>query len=180
MVHLSAPGIVIQIQAMLPVFYVALRRTITTTTLSQQNGHLTLSTGKETPVVNLTGPSQIRALTFQVPASEMASFGNARLLIYWDGETQPDVSAPIKFLVGDGAGVYQPANRPLVQGWTAGANTDANGAMNFNLYWPMPFSSHAHIAMIATYSLECYHLECALRAILRSSTMVGYVSCNLH
>ncbi len=127
---------------------------ITTTTLSQQSGHLTLSTGKETPVVNLTGPSQIRALTFQVPASEMASFGNARLLIYWDGETQPDVSAPIKFLVGDGAGVYQPADRPLVQGWTAGANTDASGAMNFNLYWPMPFSSHAHIAMIATTPLN--------------------------
>jgi hypothetical protein len=124
-------------------------QTIASTTISHQSGHLTLAIGRETPIVNLAGPSQIRALTFQVPASEMASFGNARLLIYWDGEAQPSVSAPIKFLVGDGAGVYQPANRQLVQGWTASANSDASGAMNFNLYWPMPFSSHAHIAMIA-------------------------------
>lgn len=124
------------------------------TTISQQSGHFTLPAGKETPVVDLAGPSQIRALTFQVPASEMASFGNARLLIYWDGEAQPSVSAPIKFLIGDGAGVYQPTNRQLVQGWPAGANSDASGALNFNLYWPMPFSSHAHIAMIAASPLS--------------------------
>ncbi|MBV9709390.1 MAG: DUF2961 domain-containing protein [Ktedonobacteraceae bacterium] len=118
-------------------------------TLAQQSGKLTLGDGKETPVVDLAGPSQIRALTFQVPASEMASFGNARLLIYWDGEAHPSVDAPIKFLVGDGAGVYQPADRPLVQGWIAGANSDASGAMHFNLYWPMPFASSAHIAMLS-------------------------------
>ena len=118
-------------------------------TIAHQSGKLTLAAGKETPVANLSGPSQIRALTFQVPASEMASFGKARLLIYWDGETQPSVNAPLKFLVGDGAGVYQPANRQLVQGWIAGANSDASGAMLFNLYWPMPFSSHAHIALVS-------------------------------
>ncbi|HEU5226407.1 MAG TPA: hypothetical protein VFU49_01265, partial [Ktedonobacteraceae bacterium] len=109
--------------------------------LSQQNGKLTLAGGGEaTPVVTLSGPSQIRALTFQVPASEMVDFGNARLLISWDGEARPSVDAPIKFLVGDGAGVYQPAGRPLVQGWIAGANSDSDGSMHFNLYWPMPFS----------------------------------------
>lgn len=127
---------------------------IAPTTISQQSGNLSLSTGKETPVADLAGPSQIRALTFQVPASEMVGFGNARLLIYWDGEARPSVSAPIKFLVGDGAGVYQPANRQLVQGWTAGANSDTKGAMHFNLYWPMPFSSHAHIALIAATPLN--------------------------
>jgi hypothetical protein len=119
------------------------------TTISQQSGKITLATGKETPVANLSGPSQIRALTFQVPVSEMASFGKARLLIYWDGETNPSVNAPLKFLAGDGAGVYQPANRQLVQGWIAGANSDAGGMMHFNLYWPMPFSTHAHIALVS-------------------------------
>lgn len=118
-------------------------------TSMQQSGKLALATDTETSVVNLSGPSQIRALTFQVPTAEMASFGKARLLIYWDNEAQPSVNAPIKFLVGDGAGIYQPANRQLVQGWIAGANSDASGAMHFNLYWPMPFAAHAHIALLS-------------------------------
>ncbi|HEU5230252.1 MAG TPA: DUF2961 domain-containing protein, partial [Ktedonobacteraceae bacterium] len=123
--------------------------------LSQQNGKLTLAGGGEaTSVVTLSGPSQIRALTFQVPASEMVDFGNARLLISWDGEARPSVDAPIKFLVGDGAGVYQPAGRPLVQGWIAGANSDSDGSMHFNLYWPMPFSSQARIAIVSDHPLN--------------------------
>ncbi len=120
----------------------------------QQSSKLALKANTETSVANLSGPSQIRALTFQVPVSEMASFGKARLLIYWDGEAQPSVNAPIKFLVGDGAGVYQPANRQLVQGWIAGANSDASGMMHFNLYWPMPFAKHAHIALVAANPLK--------------------------
>ena len=127
---------------------------IAPTTISQQGGRLTLTGGRETPVVTLSGPSQIRALTFQVPASEMVDFGNARLLIWWDGEVQPSVDAPLKFLAGDGAGVYQPSGRPLVQGWIAGANSDTNGAMHFNLYWPMPFSSQARIAIVSEHSLS--------------------------
>ncbi|HLG63923.1 MAG TPA: DUF2961 domain-containing protein [Ktedonosporobacter sp.] len=127
---------------------------IAPTTISQQGGKLALTGGKEASVVTLSGPSQIRALTFQVPAAEMVDFGNARLLISWDGEAQPSVDAPLKFLVGDGAGVYQPAGRPLVQGWIAGANSDPGGSMHFNLYWPMPFSSQARIAILSNHSLN--------------------------
>jgi hypothetical protein len=84
----------------------------------------------------------------------MVAFGNARLLIYWDGETHPSVNAPIKFLAGDGAGIYFPGNRQLVQGWIAGMRQDQTGAMNVNLYWPMPFSSRARIAILAGSSLK--------------------------
>src|SRR6266849_1437895 len=52
--------------------------------ISQQQGNLTLAANRETPVVNLHGPAQIRALEFQVSPQEMVSFGNARLLIYWN------------------------------------------------------------------------------------------------
>ena len=123
-------------------------------TLSQQSGKLALTSNQETPVVTLSGPSQIRALTFQVPASEMVDLANSRLLIYWDGEKHPSIDAPLKFLVGDGAGVYQPAGRPLVQGWIAGAGSDSSGSMHFNLYWPMPFSSQAHLALISAHPLD--------------------------
>ncbi len=117
--------------------------------LSQRQGTLTLATGRETSVVTLAGPAQLRALSFQVPASEMVSLGDSRLRIYWDGKSQPDVDAPLKFLAGDGAGVYAPQGRPLVQGLMAGAQQLSNGAMRFNLYWPMPFSSRARITLVS-------------------------------
>ena len=123
-------------------------------TSTQQNGDSTLVGGAITPLVTLTGPSQIRALTFRVPFTEKVRFGNARLLIYWDGESSPSVNAPLKFLAGDGAGVYQPNGRSLVQGWIAGANGDGATYMDFNLYWPMPFTSQARIAILANDNLQ--------------------------
>src|SRR5438270_2156248 len=121
---------------------------------SQQQGNLTLAANRETPVVTLNGPAQIRALEFQVSPQEMVSLGNARLLIYWNGETQPSVNAPINFLAGDGAGVYFPSNRQLVQGLMAGMSQDQTGAMNVHFYWPMPFSSHARIVILAASPLN--------------------------
>lgn len=122
--------------------------------LSEQSGNVALASGVNTPITTLTGPSQIRALTFHVPFSEMVRFGNARLLIYWDGEARPSVDAPLKFLAGDGAGVYQPSGRPLVQGWIAGAGGDGSTFMDFNLYWPMPFHTSARIFMLSDASLS--------------------------
>jgi hypothetical protein len=117
------------------------------------DGSIDLSRGT-TPVVALPGPSQIRALTFRVPFDEMVPFGNARLLIYWDGEVNPSVDAPIKFMIGDGAGVYQPGKRPLVQGLLAGSAGDGSTFMDFNLYWPMPFSKSARVAIVSQDSLK--------------------------
>lgn len=116
-------------------------------TMSQQQGTLNVVAHRETHVVTLNGPAQIRALEFQAPAQDMVNFGNARLLIYWDGEAQPAVNAPLKFLAGDGAGIYFPQNRPLVNGLMAGITRTQSGAMKVNIYWPMPFSSHASIAI---------------------------------
>ena len=101
----------------------------------------------ETDLLSLAGPSQIRAIKFRVPFAGKVQFGNARLHIYWNGEATPSVDAPVKFMAGDGAGVYQPANRPLVKGWIAGAGGDGSTYMDFNLYWPMPFTGTARIAI---------------------------------
>ncbi len=121
--------------------------------IPHMDGSVNLSSGTMS-IATLPGPSQIRALTFRVPFNEMMPFGNARLLIYWDGETKPGVDAPIKFMVGDGAGVYQPDRRPLVRGLLAGADGDGKTFMDFNLYWPMPFSTNARIAIISQASLK--------------------------
>ncbi len=121
---------------------------IAPTNIYSQSGSVNVGSS-ETTIANLSGPSQIRALKFHVPYAEMANFGNARLRIYWDGESSPSVDAPLKFVVGDGAGVYQPAGRALVQGWAANAGGDGSSYMDFNLYWPMPFTATARIALTA-------------------------------
>ena len=46
--------------------------------ISQRQGNLTLAAHRETPVVTLNGPAQIRALEFHVSPQEMVGFGNAR------------------------------------------------------------------------------------------------------
>ncbi|MBA2682770.1 MAG: DUF2961 domain-containing protein, partial [Ktedonobacteraceae bacterium] len=115
--------------------------------LSCQQNSVDLQGKTITQLTTLSGPAQIRALTFRVPFSEIASFGNARLHISWDGELHPSVDAPLKFLVGDGAGVYQPAGRPLVNGWIANTNSDGKTFMDFNLFWPMPFTKRAQLSI---------------------------------
>lgn len=128
-----------------------------TSPISQQQGDLTLAASGASSVVTLNGPAQIRALDFQVAPQEMVRFGNVRLLIYWDGDSQPSVNAPIKFLAGDGAGIYFPHNRQLVQGWMASMSQDKTGAMDIHLAWPMPFSSRARIAIQADTPLTGIH-----------------------
>ena len=122
---------------------------LTPQTSFQEHGALTLVAHKEKTVAMLSGPAQIRTLEFHVSPREMVRLGNARLVIYWNGEIYPGVDAPLKFLAGDGAGLYFPRNRQLVQGWTAGMSQDQTGAMDIRLSWPMPFSTSAHIALLS-------------------------------
>ncbi|HMA37377.1 MAG TPA: DUF2961 domain-containing protein, partial [Chloroflexia bacterium] len=130
--------------------------------LPSLTGTLTITAG-ETTLTTLPGPSQIRALQISVPAGDQVGLGNARLRIYWDGETSPSVDTPLKFLAGDGAGVYQPADRPLVRGWIAGAGGDGQ-QMAFNLYWPMPFTTTARIAIAPTSAITIPNVTWAIRA----------------
>lgn len=130
---------------------------VATQSMLQQQGNLTLAASGESPVVTLDGPAQIRALEFQVSPQEMVQFGNARLLIYWDGDRQPAVDAPIKFLAGDGASIYFPHDRQLVQGWLASMTAGKMGDMIFHLSWPMPFSARARIAIQADAPLSGIH-----------------------
>ncbi len=122
---------------------------IAPTNIPSRSGTLTLgASGGTTEVTTVTGQDQIRALKIQVPINEAVQLGNSTLQIYWDGETSPSVSAPVKFLAGDGAGVYQPSGRQLVQGLLAGTTSDGRTYMSFNLYYPMPFSSSARIVIV--------------------------------
>ncbi len=136
---------------------------IAPTGIYSQSGIVNLPPG-ETAIADLSGgPYQMRAIKFRVPYKDKAGFGNSRLRIYWDGETSPSVDAPIKFMAGDGAGVYQPAGRALVQGWAAGAGGDGSSYMDFNIYWPMPFTSTARIAVFSTSKLDINNVNWSVR-----------------
>ena len=122
-------------------------QTISGRGITRTSGSTSIEPG-ETTIATLTGgPRQIREITFRVPLDEGVSFANQRLRIYWDRESSPSVDAPIKYLAGDGGGVYQPADRPLVRSFFSSAGTDASGFMNFGVQWPMPFHSSARIVL---------------------------------
>jgi hypothetical protein len=123
---------------------------IAPTNIPSRQGAVTLSAAN-TPVTltTISGAAyQIRALKIQVPFNEAVQLGNATLQIYWDGEAAPSVNAPIKFLAGDGAGIYKPSGRQLAQGLLAGITSDGKSYMSFNLYYPMPFASSARIVIV--------------------------------
>ena len=116
--------------------------------LPSQSGTTSLGpAGSATTLATITGRDQIRSLSITVPLSEAVRLGNSTLQIFWDGQPWPAVSAPLKFLAGDGAGIYQPAGRQLVQGLLAGITSNGQ-TMSFNLYYPMPFVSSARIALV--------------------------------
>lgn len=117
--------------------------------IDEQTGSVALGTTgtAQIPVVEIPGRRQIRALTFRTRFADKARVGNSRLRIYWDGESTPSVDAPLKFLVGAGAGVYQPIGRQLVQGFPSRAGGDGDTFMEFALYWPMPFLQRARITL---------------------------------
>ena len=117
--------------------------------LPSRSGTVTLGTvGKPRTLTTLRGRDQIRSLSLRVPIADAVALGNSTLRIYWDGQSAPAVSAPLKFLAGDGAGVYQPAGRQLVQGLLAGITSDGQTYVSFNLYYPMPFASSARVVLL--------------------------------
>jgi len=124
-------------------------RALLTPALKLRGGTATILPGTETEVLTLTGgPRQLRWLRFRVPDQAKVALGDARLRIYWDGETTPSVDAPLKYVTGDGAGVYAPRDRPLVASWPTFAGQDGDG-FAFELLWPMPFHKSARVTLSA-------------------------------
>jgi hypothetical protein len=117
--------------------------------ISSAHGVVTLGAANEpTALVDLNGRYQIRALKLEAPFADKVQLGNSILRIYWNGNAVPAVNAPIKYLAGDGAGVYQPAGRQLVQGLLANTTSDGKTYLSYNLYYPMPFASSARIVIV--------------------------------
>jgi hypothetical protein len=102
-----------------------------------------------TSVASLTnGPAQLREIQITAPFLEKVRVGNSRLQIRWDGAATPDVDAPIKYLAGDGAGVYQPPGAPLVRSYMTTIDGDGRTYLTYRMWWPMPYRHTADIRIV--------------------------------
>jgi len=98
-----------------------------------------IAPGATLTIAELEGPGRINHLWNTVAASER---GYSRLLVirmYWDGEEQPSVEAPLGdfFVIGNGI------DRPF-ESLPVMVSSDGRAR---NCYWPMPFQKSARITV---------------------------------
>jgi hypothetical protein len=110
-------------------------------------GTVAVAPGTASTVVDLTGASMLRALTFTVPMADADALGGATLQITWDGRRSPSVSAPVSLFFAAGSMVNRTNREYLVQGFPVSIRFSA-GAVTFATYFPMPFQRSAHVALV--------------------------------
>jgi len=108
------------------------------------SGNLDLHEGED--IVEIRGPSTIRALKLSVPRANADEFCHARIAIYWDGSSVPSVNAPIGLFFGTGSLYNREHRRYLVKAFPVSVRLDADRA-HFAMYFPMPFMKSAKIEL---------------------------------
>jgi hypothetical protein len=97
-----------------------------------------LRPGETYTLLSTEGPGMIRHIWLTFPPSMPGLLRTLILRIYWDGQANPSVEAP----VGDFFGVAQARFRPMTNQLTAFQN-----ARGLNAWFPMPFAKHARITI---------------------------------
>ena len=95
--------------------------------------------GATETVLDVDGPGQISHIWFTIADSEPYHLKRIVLRIYWDGETNPSVEAPIGDFFGLGLGEYFPYQSALL----AVAPIKA-----LNAYFQMPFATAARMTVM--------------------------------
>jgi len=90
--------------------------------------------GDSVVLLDLDGPGVVRRMWITVASRDPDYLRRIALEMYWDGETNPSVRAPLGDFFGDG--FDKPDYASLVMGVTSGG---------FFTYLPMPFARHARI-----------------------------------
>ncbi len=93
-----------------------------------------VAAGDSVVLLDLKGPGVIRQMWMTISSRDPHYLRRIALKMYWDGETNPSVEAPLGDFFGDGFG--KPNYASLVMGVTSGG---------FFTYLPMPFAHHARI-----------------------------------
>jgi hypothetical protein len=91
-------------------------------------------------LADIEGPGIIKHIYFTTILPNPLEFRNAIIRMYWDNEKSPSVEVPL----GDFFGVSNCRLR-LINSLMVSIFRGISGSYGFNIYFPMPFSSHAKI-----------------------------------
>jgi hypothetical protein len=98
----------------------------------------TVAPGATATVLDAAGPGEIAHIWFTLADSEPYFLKRVVLRMYWDGETEPSVEAPIGDFFGLGLGYYT--------AWQSEVLSVGNNRA-LNCFFPMPFQHHARITL---------------------------------
>jgi len=102
--------------------------------------YVTVSGGETFEIANIKGAGIIRHIWFTFNAEDPFFRRNTVLRMYWDGETEPSVEAPVGDFFGQGWGeAYNFVSLPLAAAPKQGRA--------LNCYFPMPFGDGARITL---------------------------------
>ena len=107
-----------------------------TDTTGGNNDRLEIAAGDSAVLLDLAGAGVIRRIWFTVGSADPHYLRRIAIKMYWDGETNPSVEAPLGDFFGDG--FAKPNYTALVMGVSSGG---------FFCYLPMPFRRHARIVV---------------------------------
>lgn len=138
------------------------------------SGQVALSPGKAQTILDLSGADSIRSIKIAIPgitpssgAAASSVLDHTWIKIYWDGQSVPDVSAPLgSFFAMGQFGSYP------VRGLVAGMQP--SGTMY--MYLPMPFGRHATITLLntAAIGLPAVTYQIQYAAFTGNLSRVGY------
>jgi len=97
-----------------------------------------LARGETLAILEADGPGEVRHVWITMATPEAYHLKKVVLRMYWDGERDPSVEAPIGDFFGLGLGTYTVFHSALVV-------VAPDKALN--AYFPMPFSRHARITV---------------------------------
>ncbi|MDD5503398.1 MAG: DUF2961 domain-containing protein, partial [Candidatus Thermoplasmatota archaeon] len=131
------------------------------------------ASGDSSTIFDFAGYGVINAIKVWPEQSDDASLENTWLEIYWEGEAQPSVRAPLGEFFGSGLGEYEMKSLPI--------GMIQNGY--YYCYFPMPFSSHATIKLVNENSKEFsakWSIEYAEEKYKGVGTICGYFRATWH
>jgi hypothetical protein len=97
-----------------------------------------IAPGDTLTVLDVNGPGEIAHIWFTIADGEPYALKRIVLRMYWDGETDPSVEAPIGDFFGLGLGIYHNWQSEMLS---------VGSSKSLNCFFPMPFRHHARITI---------------------------------
>jgi len=97
-----------------------------------------IAPGATLTVLDADGPGMVSHLWFTIATGEPYHLKRIVLRIYWDGEKDPSVEAPIGDFFGLGLGIYHNWQSEMLS---------VGSDKSLNCFFPMPFRHHARITV---------------------------------